>query len=130
MEVNLTITDTQFHEANSRGDLNYLTVNPKEEQVVTTEGKTSKIVCKISGNPTVNKQIRPNSINRFQAEIIFIHPNGTKLETGKQGRYDVNENGRLEIEDVALYDQGWWHCTAETQFQYKVAPIHLSVLQR
>ncbi|CBY16272.1 unnamed protein product, partial [Oikopleura dioica] len=34
------------------------------------------------------------------------------------------------IEDVALYDQGWWHCTAETQFQYKVAPIHLSVLQR
>ena len=59
MEVNLTITDTQFHEANSRGDLNYLTVNPKEEQVVTTEGKTSKLVCKIAGNPTVKIEFKP-----------------------------------------------------------------------
>lgn len=58
MEVNLTITDTQFHEADSRGDLNYLTVNPKEEQVVTTEGKTSKLVCKIAGYPTVNHRTK------------------------------------------------------------------------
>lgn len=81
MEVNLTITDTQFHEANSRGDLNYLTVNPKEEQVVTTEGKTSKLVCKIAGSPTVNQKAKGPLDNKFLDINIFYSSKWYQIHT-------------------------------------------------